>query len=71
MWKKIERRSELITLQIGDILTQDENGGDIFRLKNIDPESNYVTLAHHNGKTEVKMMPADDLIKKDWWLKEK
>jgi hypothetical protein len=43
---------------------------DIFAIVQINGTTDYITLLHANGKTQVQFLPADVLIKNDWWTRE-
>lgn len=72
MWKKIERRLDVLSLKKGTLLTQNtDNPEDIFEILEINHTTDYITLLHANGKAEAKFLPTEILAKNKWWAKEK
>ena len=51
MWRKIERRSEVLSLKKGALLTQDpEIAADIFEIVHINQSTDYITLLPQSAK---------------------
>lgn len=70
MWKRIDSLEVADALKIGDLITEDPgNTEDFYRIQYI--HTGYVKIIHANGKTIVKVFPEEQLVRDEWYVKEK
>ena len=68
MWKKIQSNDSVITIHLGDIVSQIPNDPFCeFRVQGLD--KGYVAIFDTNGEEEMKHFPLNDLKKDNWWVK--